>query len=98
METITFYEQDVINAICLHVASKKQVQPQEVEVELMWDEDYGFSAEVYTHGRKQVFIEINLIEAIRFYLDTQMRRNPYAAGIELVLDEEQGIMALVKYQ
>lgn len=98
MEKITFSEQHVINAICLHVASKKQVQPQDVEVELMWDEEYGFSAEVYTQGRKQVFIEINLIEAIRYYLETQMQRNPYAAGIELVLDDEQGIIAHVTYQ
>ncbi|QRG67582.1 YxcD family protein [Brevibacillus choshinensis] len=98
MEKITFDEQVLINAICLHVASKKQIQPQEVEVELMWDEEYGFSAEVYTMGRKQVFIEINLIEAIRFYLETQLQRNPYSAGIELVLDDEEGILAYVTYQ
>ena len=98
METITFSEQDVINAICIHVASKKQVKPQDVEVELMWDDEYGFSAEVFTNGRKQVFIEINLIEAIRYYLETQLQRNPYSAGIELVLDDEQGIMAKVRYQ
>jgi len=98
METITFAEQDVINAVCLLVASKKEVLPQEVEVELMWDEEYGFSAEVYTRGRKQVFVDSNLIEAIRFYLDTQMGRDPFAAAIELVLDEEQGIMAVVTYR
>ncbi|WNC14735.1 YxcD family protein [Brevibacillus brevis] len=98
MEKITISEQVLINAICLHVASKKQIQPQEVEVELMWDDEYGFSAEVYALGRKQVFIEVNLIEAIRYYLETQMGRNPYSAGIELVLDEEEGILAYVTYQ
>jgi len=98
MEKITLNEQVLTNAICLHVASKKQIQPQEVEVELMWDEEYGFSAEVYALGRKQVFIEINLIEAIRYYLETQLQRNPYSAGIELVLDDEEGILAYVTYQ
>ena len=98
MEKITLSEQVLINAICLHVASKKQIQPQNVEGELMWDEEYGFSAEVYANERKQVFIEINLIEAIRFYLETQMQRNPYSAGIELVLDDEEGIIAYVTYQ
>ena len=98
MEKITISEQVLINAICLHVASKKQIQPQDVSVELMWDDEYGFSAEVYAMDRKQVFIEINLIEAIRFYLETQMQRNPYSAGIELVLDDEEGILAYVTYQ
>lgn len=98
MEKITFSEQMLINAICLHVASKKQIQLQDVEVELMWDEEYGFSAEVYAMERKQVFIEINLIEAIRFYLETYMQRNPYSASIELLLDDEEGILAQVTYQ
>lgn len=98
MEKITFSEQLLINAICFHVASKKQIQPQDVEVELMWDEEYGFSAEVFSLGRTQIFIEVNLIEAIRYYLQTQMQRNPYTAGIELVLDEEEGIQAIVTYQ
>lgn len=41
---------------------KKQVQPQEVEIELMYDDDYGFSAESYVHDRKQVHITLNIIE------------------------------------
>ena len=45
METIKISEQDIINAMCLYIAEKKQVQPQEVEIELMYDDDYGFSAE-----------------------------------------------------
>lgn len=98
MEKITLLEQDLINAVCLHVASKKQLQPGDIEVELMWDEEYGFSAEVFAMERKQIFIEINLIEAIRFYLETQLQRNPYSAGIELVLDDEAGIIAYVTYQ
>lgn len=98
MEKITISEQELINAICLHVASKKQLQPQDVSVELMWDEEYGFSAEVFASERKQVFIEINMIEAIRYYLETRLQRNPYSAGIELLLDDEEGIIAYVTYQ
>lgn len=97
MEEVKFSEQDVINAVCLHVASKRQIQPGDVVVELQWDEDHGFSAEVDVLGRQQVLIEANLIEAIRFYLQTAMDRNPYSAAITLVLDEEEGIIALVKY-
>ncbi|MGO0060837.1 YxcD family protein [Brevibacillus fluminis] len=98
MEKIKFSEQDVINAICLHVASKKGLQPTDVSVELMWDEDHGFSAEVEAHSRQQIFIEANMIEAIRFWLESRMQRNPYAAAIELVLDDEEGIIAFATYQ
>lgn len=97
MEEIKFSEQDLINAICLHVANKRQIQPDQVMVELMWDEDHGFSAEVEVLERQQILIEANLIEAVRFYLQTILNRNPYAAAIELVLDDAEGIIAFAKY-
>lgn len=98
MEKIIISEDELVNAICLHVAYKKDVQPQEVEVELMWDEDYGYSAEVHVRGRMQVFVEANLIEALRYYIQEYMGRDPFAASIELDLVEDQGIMAIITYQ
>ncbi|MDD1513800.1 YxcD family protein [Priestia megaterium] len=96
METIKISEQDIINAMCLYIAEKKQVQPQEVEIELMYDDDYGFSAQSYVHDRKQVHITLNIIEALRFWLDREMNVDPYAAGLELELDDEEGIIAFAK--
>jgi hypothetical protein len=95
METVIIPEQDIINAVCIYIAEKKQVQPQEVDVELMFDDDYGFSAEVYVADRKQVLITQNLIEALRGWLDQELHMNPYS-GIELVLDDEEGIIAQIK--
>lgn len=94
MERLKISEQDIINAVCVYIARKKQVQPNEVEVELMYDDDYGFSAEAFVDGRKQVLITINLIEALRLWLDEYMSKDPYS-GIELVLDDAEGIVALV---
>ncbi|MBM7693780.1 hypothetical protein JOC77_003224 [Peribacillus deserti] len=93
MEKLIISEQDIINAVCVYISRKKQIRPEEVEVELMYD-DYGFSAEVYTDGRKQVLITANLIEALRLWLEEYMHRDPYA-GITLVLDDEDGIIAQV---
>ncbi|RFU66574.1 YxcD family protein [Peribacillus glennii] len=95
METVIIPEQDIINAVCIYIADKKQLKPQEVEVELMFDDDYGFSAEVYVADRKQVLITQNLIEALRGWLDHELHMNPYS-GIELVLDDEEGIIARIK--
>lgn len=94
MEKLKISEQDIINAVCLYIADKKQITPQEVEVELMYDDDYGFSAEVFVNDRKQVLITVNLIEALRLWLDQMLGRDPYA-GIELVLDDHEGIIAYV---
>jgi Protein of unknown function (DUF2653) len=94
MGSLSISEQDIINALCVYISQKKQIKPEEVEVELMYDDSYGFSAEVFVDERKQVLITANLIEAIRLWLDEYLNRDPYA-GIKLVLDDEEGIIALI---
>lgn len=94
MEKLIISEQDIINALCVYISRKKEVKPEEVEVELMYDDDYGFSAEAYVGGRKQVLITVNLIEALRMWLEEYLNRDPYS-GIELVLDDEEGIIAVI---
>lgn len=94
MEKLIISEQDIINAVCVYISRKKQVKPEDVEVELMYDDDYGFSAETYVDGRKQVLIAANLIEALRLWLDEFLNRDPFS-GIKLVLDDEEGIIAII---
>jgi hypothetical protein len=95
LEKLIIPEQDIINAICVYISRKKQVRPEEVEVELMYDDDYGFSAEAYVQDRKQVLITQNMIEALRLWLDEYLNMDPYM-GLKLVLDEEEGIIAIAK--
>ncbi|TCN27176.1 YxcD family protein [Mesobacillus foraminis] len=95
MAPLKIDEQDVVNAICLYIADKKQVTPEDVEVELMFDDDYGFSAETYVNGRKQILVKQNMIEALRMWLDQVLGRDPFS-GIELVLDDEEGIIAFIR--
>jgi hypothetical protein len=94
METIKISEQEIINALCVYTADKRQVTPQEVEVELMYDDEYGFSAEVEVNGRTQILIKINYIEALRLWIDSQYNVDPFAARLELKLDDEEGIIAI----
>lgn len=95
MGKIKISEQDIINALCLYIANKKQISPHEVEIQLLFDDEHGFSAESYVFDRKQILITLNIIEAIRLWLDTEMGGDPFAAGIELVLDDKEGIIAIV---
>ncbi|WP_227939203.1 YxcD family protein [Alkalihalobacillus deserti] len=92
MEKLKLSEQEIINAVCVYISRKKQVKPEEVEVELMFDDDYGFSAEAFVEGRKQVLITANLIEALRLWLEEYLNSDPFA-GIKLVLDDDEGVIA-----
>jgi hypothetical protein len=95
LEKLIISEQDIINAICVYISRKKQIKPEEVEVELMFDDDYGFSAEAYVKDRKQVLIMQNIIEALRLWMDEFMNIDPFS-GIKLVLDDDQGIIAVIR--
>lgn len=81
-------EQDIINAICIHFGERKQIQPSQVEVELMFDDDYGFSAEVFAEGRSQIIVAANMLEAIERYLLTQMNIRVFRDQIHLKLEDE----------
>ena len=96
MGQIKISEQDIVNALCLHIAHKRKISPQGVEIELMYDDDYGFSAEAYVNDRKQVLITANIIEALRFWLENEMNIDPFSAAIELLLDDNEGIIAYIK--
>lgn len=81
-------EQDIINAICYHFAERKQIRPEQVEVELMWDEDHGFSAEVHAEGRSQIIIAANMLEAIERYLLNHHNMRVFRDQIRLGLEDE----------
>jgi hypothetical protein len=94
MEKLVLVEQDIVNAICVYTARKERVQPEEVEVDLIYDDESGFSAETYTLGRTQVLDTSSMIEALRLWIDEYLKRDPFS-GIKLELDEEAGIIAYV---
>lgn len=81
-------EQEIMNAICLHIASRKQLRPEQVEVQLEWDENLGFSAEVTAEGRSQYLVEANMLEAIERYLYTEREIRVYRDQIRLQVDDE----------
>ncbi|GGF89543.1 YxcD family protein [Paenibacillus abyssi] len=82
------YTDEIINAICLHIADRKSVALTAVEAELAWDEQYGFTAEVWVHERSQYLVEANLLEAIEQYMFKQYQRRIFRSQIKLGLDDE----------
>ncbi|GGA23511.1 YxcD family protein [Psychrobacillus lasiicapitis] len=95
MEKLIIPEQNIINAVCVYIARQKYTIPEEVEVELMYDDDSGFTAEAYVNGQQQLLSTLNLIEALRMTLKEFLNLDPTSTGIELILDDEEGIIAAV---
>lgn len=79
---------EIINAVCLHLAERKQVKPTDVEVELLWDEEHGYTAEVCVQGRSQYLVEANLLEAIERYMLQQYDQRVFRSQIRLDLEDE----------
>jgi hypothetical protein len=81
-------EQEITNAICLHYASRKQLKPSQVDVQLLWDEDLGFSAEIWVQERSQYLIEANIFEAIEQFMLNQHQMIVFRNQIKLDLEDE----------
>lgn len=90
-------EQQIVNAICLYIAGKRQVSPYEVAVELMYDDEYGYSAEVFAGERRQILVQANMMEALRMWIDQEWGKDPFAARLQLHVDEEEGIVAFARF-
>ncbi|HWK24789.1 MAG TPA: YxcD family protein [Ureibacillus sp.] len=97
MEKIILSEQEIINSLCYFHAKFKSVQPTDVEVELMYDDAAGFTAEAYVNGQMDFYNTVNFITAIRLYLDEQLNRDSISARITLHLDDDEGIIAKIEW-
>ncbi|WP_176707671.1 MULTISPECIES: YxcD family protein [Bacillales] len=82
------YTDEIINAICLNMADRRGVSPTDVEVQLSWEEEYGYTAEVWVKGRSQFIIEANILEAIEQYIYKQYNLRVFRSNISLDADEE----------
>ncbi|RED60333.1 DUF2653 family protein [Cohnella lupini] len=79
---------EIVNAVCLNMAERYEVPVASVEVELVYEEDQGFSAEVWIQGRQRILIEANLKEAIMRYMLTQYDQRVFSSQITLDVEDE----------
>lgn len=90
-------EQDVINSICLSQAYRNNTTPDQVLVELTYDDENGenFGAEVEINGKMIILDTADMISALRSWVKEVLKLDPFSSIIELILDEEEGIIAKV---
>lgn len=78
----------LVNAVCMNMAERHEVPVTSVEVELLYEEDQGFSAEVWIQGRSRFLVEANLKEAIMRYVFTEYGERIYPSQITLDVEDE----------
>ena len=95
MEKLIIPEQNIINALCVYLGRKYSISPEEVEIELMFDDDTGFTAEAFLKQQTYEISTLNIIEALRHTIREFLNLDPNSTAIELILDDEEGIIAAV---
>lgn len=95
MATLIIHEQDIVNAICLYMSHEKDVEPDEVIVELFYDDegDIEYGAEVTIEKKMEEITTPKLISALRLWLNLYTDIDGIAAGLKLHFDENDGVYA-----
>ncbi|RKP56959.1 DUF2653 family protein [Cohnella endophytica] len=78
----------IVNAVCMNLAERHEVPVESVEVDLLYDEAQGFSAEVWVQGRSRFIIEANIKEAIMRYVLAEFELRVYPSQITLDVEDE----------
>ena len=81
-------EQEITNAICLHYGERVGVPPNAVDVQLMWDEEQGFSGQIWIGERTQIIVPANILEAVAQYLFKERGLRVFQDQIHLELEDE----------
>ena len=76
-------EQDIINAICLSQAYYKSIRPEDVIVELTYDDDTGFGAEVEVNSQIEILNTGAMIGALRVWIKDVLHGDPFQQVLNL---------------
>ncbi|MFD2867791.1 hypothetical protein QI30_11785 [Kurthia sp. 3B1D] len=101
MEQLILDEQEVINALCTYHARQKNLIPEDVMIELMYDDHDGrepeeFGAEAEVDNEVVTYQKGDMIQAIRNWVNFEYNIDQFSAIVKLAFNEEQGIYAIVE--
>lgn len=92
---IKFSEQDVVDSVCVYVASIERTAPEDVDVDLRFDKTIS-AYTVFNRFEKKLLDEKEIIDAIAVYLRDYYSFDPNLLRIDLQFSEEGGIEASIR--
>ncbi|WP_379970631.1 DUF2653 family protein [Ectobacillus sp. sgz5001026] len=88
-----FEEQDVIDAVCVYEASLHSYRPEQIDVDLQFDQERKFHASARLPYRTVDLNEQDLIDAIAVYLRDYHNFIPDRLSIDLQFEQSTGVSA-----
>lgn len=90
-------EQDVVDSVCVYAAYRDNSSPQDVDADLQFNQQYGFSASSQIQGHMQrYFNEQEVVDAVSEYLQEYHNFPAERILVELRFSQDEGIHASVK--
>jgi hypothetical protein len=91
---IQFNEQDMVDSVCVFIASIENCDPNEVDVELSF-ETPRFSADAtFPRGRRSLDDQ-DLIDAVAIFLRDYHNFDPARLSVDLTFQEGEGVGATI---
>lgn len=95
MAPLIIIEQEIVNAICLYQSHEQNVEPNEIEVELIYDDEGAMTywAEATTNHKTKELSTETIIASLRLWLNLYTELDGISAGLKLHFNEDEGIYA-----
>ncbi|MEK1830315.1 DUF2653 family protein [Priestia megaterium] len=65
---VLFNEQDIVDSVCIYIALKERIEPEQVEVNLGLHPSHGVTGSTLALGRTAQLHEQDIIDAVAVYL------------------------------
>lgn len=91
---ILLNEQDMVDSICVYVASLENQRPEDIEVDLKIDQLISAVAS-FNRFEQRYLEEQEIVDVIAFYLRDYYSFDPHQLRIDLRFSEEEGFGASI---
>ncbi|CAK8581808.1 MULTISPECIES: DUF2653 family protein [Priestia] len=93
---VLFNEQDIVDSICIYIALKERIEPQQVEVDLEFHPSLGFAASTLALGRTARLHEQDIIDAVAVYLQDYHQFVANHLQVNLSFSEKNGFTSSIQ--
>ncbi|MCM2533370.1 YxcD family protein [Neobacillus pocheonensis] len=93
---LLFNEQDLVDSVCVFTSARERVRPEQVEVDLEFNPDFGFAATALVHGRTVRMNEQDIIDSVALYLRDYHQFSPDSLLVNLSFSETEGFTGSIQ--
>ncbi|MDP4163961.1 MAG: DUF2653 family protein [Bacillota bacterium] len=93
---LLFNEQDLVDSVCVYMAIRENVRPEQVDVDLEFNPSSGFAASALFFGRTTRLTEQDIIDAVAIFLRDYHQFDPDSLLVDLSFSEQDGCKASIQ--